>query len=86
MTKYIGITGHGLDAPKFHRQTLERFAFDTVLLRAIIYSCGNRVMPMNFKNSSHIVKSVKLPYRRSSRSPRDIGGIKKGTEARGMSP
>jgi aryl-alcohol dehydrogenase-like predicted oxidoreductase len=32
LTKYIGITGHGLDAPKFHRQTLERFAFDTVLL------------------------------------------------------
>ena len=32
LTKYIGITGHGLYAPKFHRQTLERFAFDTVLL------------------------------------------------------
>lgn len=32
LTKYIGITGHGLNAPKFHRQTLERFAFDTVLL------------------------------------------------------
>jgi len=32
LTKYIGITGHGLDAPRFHRQTLERFAFDTVLL------------------------------------------------------
>lgn len=32
LTKNIGITGHGLDAPKFHRQTLERFSFDTVLL------------------------------------------------------
>jgi aryl-alcohol dehydrogenase-like predicted oxidoreductase len=28
----IGITGHGLDTPRFHRQTLERFAFDSVLL------------------------------------------------------
>jgi aryl-alcohol dehydrogenase-like predicted oxidoreductase len=32
LTRYIGITGHGLHAPKFHRQTLERFAFDSVLL------------------------------------------------------
>jgi aryl-alcohol dehydrogenase-like predicted oxidoreductase len=32
LTKSIGITGHGLDAPRFHRQTLERFAFDSVLL------------------------------------------------------
>jgi aryl-alcohol dehydrogenase-like predicted oxidoreductase len=32
LTRFIGITGHGLDAPKFHRQTLERFDFDSVLL------------------------------------------------------
>ena len=32
LTRYLGITGHGLHAPKFHRQTLERFAFDSVLL------------------------------------------------------
>ncbi len=32
LTKYIGISGHGIDTPRFHRQTLERFAFDTVLL------------------------------------------------------
>jgi aryl-alcohol dehydrogenase-like predicted oxidoreductase len=32
LAKYIGITGHGLDTPKFHRKTLERFPFDSVLL------------------------------------------------------
>jgi aryl-alcohol dehydrogenase-like predicted oxidoreductase len=32
LAKNIGITGHGLNAPKFHRQTLERFPFDAVLL------------------------------------------------------
>jgi predicted aldo/keto reductase-like oxidoreductase len=32
LTRFIGITGHGLDTPRFHRQTLERFAFDSVLL------------------------------------------------------
>jgi aryl-alcohol dehydrogenase-like predicted oxidoreductase len=32
LTRFIGITGHGLDTPRFHRQTLERFPFDSVLL------------------------------------------------------
>jgi len=32
MTKFIGITGHGLHTPKFHLQTLKRYGFDTVLL------------------------------------------------------
>ena len=32
LTKFIGITGHGQDTPRFHMQTLERFAFDSVLL------------------------------------------------------
>ncbi len=32
LTRFIGITGHGLDTPRFHRQTLERFDFDSVLL------------------------------------------------------
>ncbi len=32
LTKFIGITGHGLHTPKFHLQTLQRHAFDSVLL------------------------------------------------------
>ncbi len=32
LTRFIGITGHGLDSPRFHLQTLERFSFDSVLL------------------------------------------------------
>lgn len=32
LTRFIGITGHGFDSPRFHRQTLERFEFDSVLL------------------------------------------------------
>jgi aryl-alcohol dehydrogenase-like predicted oxidoreductase len=32
LTRYIGITGHGLDTPRFHLQTLKRFEFDSVLL------------------------------------------------------
>ena len=32
LTRMIGISGHGLHTPKFHMQTLEQFAFDSVLL------------------------------------------------------
>ena len=32
LARFVGITGHGLDAPRFHRQTLEKFDFDSVLL------------------------------------------------------
>src|SRR5881398_1092265 len=29
---FIGVTGHGLSVPEMHRRSLERFAFDSVLL------------------------------------------------------
>jgi aryl-alcohol dehydrogenase-like predicted oxidoreductase len=32
LARFIGITGHGLHAPRMHWQSLERFDFDTVLL------------------------------------------------------
>jgi len=31
LTKFIGITGHGVDAPKIYLEALRRFDFDTVL-------------------------------------------------------
>lgn len=32
LVRYIGVTGHGLSVPEMHRRSLERFAFDSVLL------------------------------------------------------
>jgi len=32
LIRNIGITGHGLDTPRFHLQTLKQFAFDSILL------------------------------------------------------
>jgi aryl-alcohol dehydrogenase-like predicted oxidoreductase len=31
LVRFLGVTGHGLQAPAMHRRSLERFAFDTVL-------------------------------------------------------
>jgi aryl-alcohol dehydrogenase-like predicted oxidoreductase len=32
LVRYLGVTGHGSPAPKMHKQSLERFDFDSVLL------------------------------------------------------
>lgn len=32
LVRFIGVTGHGLTAARMHRRSLERFAFDSVLL------------------------------------------------------
>jgi aryl-alcohol dehydrogenase-like predicted oxidoreductase len=32
LVRYLGVTGHGLQAPSFHQRSLERFDFDSVLL------------------------------------------------------
>ena len=32
LVRFIGVTGHGVMAPVMHRRSLERFAFDSVLL------------------------------------------------------
>ena len=31
LTRFIGVTGHGVQAPMMHRRSLERFAFDSIL-------------------------------------------------------
>ncbi|MCA1723292.1 MAG: aldo/keto reductase [Thermomicrobia bacterium] len=40
LLKYIGITGHGLDAPQVHAEGLRRFPFDTVMfpLNFVLYT------------------------------------------------
>jgi aryl-alcohol dehydrogenase-like predicted oxidoreductase len=32
LVRFIGVTGHGLSVPAMHRRSLERFAFDSILL------------------------------------------------------
>ncbi len=32
LVRYLGVTGHGLQVSEFHKRSLERFAFDSVLL------------------------------------------------------
>jgi aryl-alcohol dehydrogenase-like predicted oxidoreductase len=48
LARFIGITGHGLQAPRMHRQSLERFDFDTVLLPCNYLLMQNRDYAADF--------------------------------------
>ena len=41
LTKFIGITGHGVDAPKIYLEALRRFDFDSVLFPLNFVQMGN---------------------------------------------
>jgi aryl-alcohol dehydrogenase-like predicted oxidoreductase len=41
LARFIGVTGHGWTIPAFHRKSLERFDFDTVLLPYNYYLAQN---------------------------------------------
>jgi aryl-alcohol dehydrogenase-like predicted oxidoreductase len=68
LVRFIGVTGHGLTAPVMHKQALERFAFDSVLLpfnfilsqnaqyladfKVLLATCQTRGLPVQ------IIKSI----------------------------
>src|SRR5262249_18659211 len=41
LTKYLGITGHGVNAPQIYLEALRRFDFDTVLFPLNFVQMGN---------------------------------------------
>jgi aryl-alcohol dehydrogenase-like predicted oxidoreductase len=58
LVRFIGVTGHGLNIPAFHRRSLEHFAFDSILLP------WNYVMKQNSKYASEFEELVKLARER----------------------
>jgi aryl-alcohol dehydrogenase-like predicted oxidoreductase len=50
LARFIGITGHGILAPKMHLQSLDRFAFDSVLLPCNYLLMQNPDYARDFKN------------------------------------
>ena len=52
LTKYIGITGHGIDAPAIYLEALQRFDFDSVLFPLNFIQLAN---PQYRKNAEALV-------------------------------
>lgn len=56
LTKYIGITGHGVDAPKIYLEALRRFDFDSILFPLNFVQMGN---PEYRKNAEELIATCK---------------------------
>ncbi len=54
LTKFIGITGHGVDSPTIFIEALERFDFDTVLFPLNAVQCGSPA----FRSASEDLLSI----------------------------
>ena len=52
LTKYIGITGHGVDAPKIYLEALRRFDFDSILFPLNLVQMG---IPEFRKNADELI-------------------------------
>lgn len=56
LTKYIGITGHGVDAPKIYLEALRRFDFDSVMFPLNFVQMAN---PGFRKNAEQLIETCK---------------------------
>ena len=56
LTKYIGITGHGVDAPKIYLESLRRFDFDSILFPLNFVQMGNSEYR---KNAEELIATCK---------------------------
>lgn len=56
LTKFIGITGHGVNAPEIYLEALQRFDFDSVLFPLNFVQMG---MPEYRKNADELIATCK---------------------------
>lgn len=56
LTKYLGITGHGIDAPKIYLEALRRFDFDTILFPLNFVQMA---IPEYRKNTEELIAACK---------------------------
>lgn len=56
LTKYIGITGHGVDAPKIYLEALRRFDFDSILFPLNFVQMA---IPEYRKNTEELIATCK---------------------------
>lgn len=63
LTKFIGITGHGADAPKIYLEALRRFDFDTVMFPLNFVQMGD---PTFRQNAEELIATCKA---------RDVGTL-----------
>lgn len=80
LTRFIGVTGHGMTAPSIHLKSIERYAFDSVLLPYNYVICQNPEYAADFdrlvqtcKEKGIAVQTIKSIARRPYPNERTHG-------------
>ena len=60
LTRFVGVTGHGVPVPNFHIQSLEQFEFDAVLLPYNYVMMQNQQYAPNFNKLADICKTKNI--------------------------
>ena len=85
-TRFIGITGHGLQAPRMHRQSLERFDFDTVLLPCNFLLMQNGQYAADFNQLVALCRERNIPVQTIKSIARSLWGKKPRTHGTWYEP
>ena len=86
LTRFIGITGHGLQAPRMHRQSLGRFDFDTVLLPCNYLLMQNRAYAADFDHLLSYCRENNIPMQTIKSIARGFWGKKQRTHGTWYEP
>ncbi|MBI9043634.1 MAG: aldo/keto reductase [Anaerolineaceae bacterium] len=60
LVNYLGVTGHGLQVVDFHKRSLERFDFDSILLPYYPILMQNRIYAAGFDELANLCKERNL--------------------------
>jgi len=86
LTRFLGVTGHGLEAPRLHLQSLERFAFDTVLLPCNFLLMHNPVYAKRFRQLLTVCKERNIGVQTIKSIARGLWGGKERTHVTWYEP
>jgi len=86
LTQFLGITGHGLEAPKLHLQSLERFAFDAVLLPCNFLLMQNPVYAAEFRQLLTVCEKRNIAVQAIKSIARGLWGAKERTHVTWYEP
>jgi aryl-alcohol dehydrogenase-like predicted oxidoreductase len=86
LAKFIGITGHGLHAPKFHLQTLQRYPFDSVLLPCNYLLMQDRAYAADFDNLLAYCREHRIAVQTIKSIARGYWGSKKRSRSTWYEP
>ena len=86
LARFVGVTGHGIEAPKMHRQSLARFDFDTVLLPCNYLLLQNEYYASHFHSLLAYCKEKNIAFQTIKSIARGLWADKRRSHATWYDP